>query len=276
MAKIDVINSLRLVKNVVLMGHKDGDGDNFGALFGLKIGLEKLGKNVQIISSEDLPRSLSFFHSYMEIKISRNYWPGAKVLVIVDTPDLERTSLLKIVERYIEEGKKILLIDHHLEGNLVSMVNAVWVEQNKCSASEMVYDILKDFKVEIDKNISTVLLTGIDTDTSSFQNQNTTNSCLVTASELISHGARLGAVVKNSFSNQPISYLKTWGLILSRLRINHQYQTATSYLTPRDLEENQVEPSLLTGMTNFLNVIKDVKMVIFLAEVNPGLITVEN
>ena len=194
-------------ENIALIGHRDGDGDSFGSMYSLKYGLEQLAKKASIISEEPLPPNLAFFTKFGKVTFDNEYINHIDLLIILDTPDLARVSSPDLVRMYQKKDVKIILIDHHLKGDLSIYANCSYVEQTSCSTSEIIYEIMQALKVKIDKKIATYLLTGIETDTTSFQNQNTTSKSLKVASELVTLGARLNLVIKNSFSNQSLSLI---------------------------------------------------------------------
>jgi phosphoesterase RecJ-like protein len=141
--------------------------------------------------------------------------------------------------------------------------------------AEMGYYLLKDLNIEFDRSIATALLTGINTDTSSFQNQNTSGLSLEISSDLMLHGARLGFINKKIESATTINKLKLIGTAFNRLSFSTKYKTAVSYLTYKDFEETGMTGALSNSeVVNTLNQIKGAKMVMFIAEQEPGMIHV--
>jgi len=269
-----IIKLIEKSKNIVLMGHKDGDGDCFGAMIGLSYALTKIGKNVRLLSNENLPDYLQFLNHDGKIVFNDNYWDDADCLIILDTSGLNILSSPEIGNKYFESSATSVLIDHHTRGNVADRVDLAWVDQKYCSASEMVFELLKIMRVPFDPDIATALFTGIVTDTSSFQNQNTTAETFLAASELVKQGANLYEVIENNYYSKSPESLKIRGLVLDRLIINKKYNAVISYVKNRDLVEYNIDSNAITGHVDYLKKIKGVKLVVFIAEKEPGKIRV--
>jgi phosphoesterase RecJ-like protein len=261
-------------KKIAVIGHKDSDGDFYGSAFGLKLGLEKIGKKVKILSNENLPEALEFLYFYYNGDISADFVADIDLLIILDTSDKIRTTLPDFVDKYKESKIKILLIDHHTQGDLANIADLSLIEPKSCSVSEMIFNILEELNIELDKNIATCLLTGIETDTSSFQNQNTTKECFFVASRLMAKGARLKTIINNTFGGKPVDMLKIWGLAIDRVYFHKKYNTVISYLGYDDIKKYGISGEALSGIANFLNSIKGAKMFVFLTEEEKGFIRV--
>jgi len=261
-------------QNIVLMGHKGGDADCYGSLFGLKLGLESLGKKVEIISTEDFPESLSFLFFYFTGDIKNQFVEAADTLIALDASDLGRLVAPDMVKSYLGKGVKLLHLDHHTKGDLAGLSETSFVDEKTCSTSEIVYHLLVLLGAKIDKNMATCLLTGIIGDTSSYQNANTTESCFAVSSELMKLGARQRAVSNGMFGAREVDALKVWGLAMERLNENKEYGIVSTYLTYADIESFGLSPDVISGIVNYLNSIKGARVVMLIAEEERGTIKV--
>ena len=272
-AESRIIEGLNNAKKIAIIGHMDSDADCFGAMLALNESFKLQNKESYIISPEKLPSGLSFFKRYTIAPFKSDYIEDVDLVIVVDCPDANRTTVPKIFSKYKANKVKVALIDHHISGNLKDSDYAL-IEQKCCSASEIVYHLLRAMNATINKNIATFLLTGIYNDTSGFQTINTTGEALKVASNLISLGAPLNTIVTNSVSNHSISTLKAWGLILSRLYLNPKYNIAVTYLSNKDIVDNGLTPAVLTGVSNYINVIKDARGTVFMMEDPAGTIKI--
>lgn len=270
----EIAEKVRQSSHVALMGHIGGDTDCYGSLFGLKLGLELLGKKVDIISTEDFPESLDFLFFYYTSEISDKYIPGVDLLILLDSPEVKRLVAPEIAKQYKVGGTKILQLDHHLAGDLPDFVDISYIDIHACAVSEIVFNLLQSLNVTIDKNIATCLLAGIIGDTSSFQNQNTTKECFAASSELMKRGARQRTIVNNMFGGKEVDTLKVWGLAMERLSVNERLHAVSTYLTYDDIVSFGLSPEATNGIINFLNSVKGAKMVMLLTEREKGTIKV--
>ncbi len=256
------------------MGHIGGDADCYGSLFGLKLGLESIGKKVDIISTEDFPESLDFLFFYFPGEIADRYIPGADLFIALDASDVSRLASPEIAKQYKTEGTKIILLDHHTKGDMQEFADIPYTDTTACSASEIAYHLLVELDTKIDKNCATCLLAGIIGDTSSFQNQNTTKECFAVSSDLMKRGARQRTIVNNMFAGKEVDTLKVWGLAMERLSINKQFGIVSTYLTYKDIDRFGLSAEATSGIVNFLNSIKDAKAVMLITEQELGTIKV--
>jgi len=270
----DIAKQIQLAKHIVLMGHKGGDADCYGSMFGLKLGLETLGKKVDIISTEDFPDSLSFLFFYFTGILKTEFDPEADLFILLDGSDVGRMASPTIIDSYRKAGIPIAHLDHHTRGDLATYANYSFADEKACSTSEIVYDLLTQMGATLDKNCATCLLTGIVGDTSSFQNQNTTESCFAVASELMKRGARQRVITNHLFGGKEVDSLKVWGLAMERLHLDKASGVVTTYLSHTDIDEFGLSLDVLSGIVNFLNSIKGAKVVMLIAEEEVGTIKV--
>jgi len=260
-------------KRIAIMGHLGGDADCYGAAFGLAVGLQNLGKIASVIVGDEYPDSLDYLFFYYSGEIVKSM-EKPDLLLLIDSSDLNRISDSQLVKKYKGEGVKTLLLDHHIPGDLEKYVDISVVDTKASSTSEIVYNLLIQLDTQIDKNIATCLLAGIISDTSSFQNQNTTKESFAIASELMKRGARLHSIVNNTFGGKEVDVLKIWGLAMERLITNKRYGAVITYITHEDIETHGLSADVLSGVVNFLNSIKGARMVVLITEEEKGTVKV--
>ncbi len=256
------------------MGHKRGDVDCFGASFALAMALEALGKEVEIVSTEKYPESLEFLFYYYTGEIAEAAHEGFDTFVVLDTSDVSRAVDPDLAHKYLEAAQNSVYIDHHTAGDLEQLATVSWRDESVSSTSELVYEVIRELGVEVDKNIATLLLAGIVADTSSFQNQSTTQHSLEVAAELLKRGARQKAVMAQLFGGSEVDVLKLWGLAMKRLNLNKKYHAASTYLTYDDIASCGISGDAMSGIVNYLNQVKGAKLVVLVTEEEPGLMKV--
>lgn len=269
----EIAEALKGAHSVAIFGHILPDGDCYGSVFALKMAMESLEKQAFSYISEDIPEFLSFLEDYESLKSQKEFYP-ADLVIILDSSDIKRTENQNLLYKYKENGTKIYLVDHHTLGDFVDFVDFIWQDTKKSSASEMILDILRAMDLKIKKEVATLLLTGIETDTSSFQNQNTTTESLEAAAFLMSRGARHTRIINNTFHIKDMDTIKLYGLVLERLVYNKKYGTILGYLTQKDIKSVGAEGDFSSGIANYLNTIEDVKVIIFITEKEEGVLKV--
>ncbi len=162
--------------------------------------------------------------------------------LIITTDCAELTQLRGIYENNIElfHQLPILNIDHHISNTHFGKIN--YVDIMASSATELILPILEELtKSEgidlIDEDIATLLLTGIITDTGSFQNANTTPRAFERASRLIAYGARQQEIIQYVYKTKQLSQLKLWGRVLSKIQTDEKHHIVWSVVSQQDFRD---------------------------------------
>lgn len=164
------------------------------------------------------------------------------LIITVDTADLKQ--LRKIYDDNMDMFHEIpvINIDHHVSNEYFGKVN--YVDIMSASATELLlplYEQMEEvFETElIDEDIATLLLTGIITDTGSFQNANTTPRAFAHSAQLIAYGARQQEIIQHIYKTKQLSQLKLWGRLLSKIQTDDDYKIVWSTVTKQDFKETQ-------------------------------------
>src|SRR5690606_38881218 len=96
------------------------------------------------------------------------------------------------------------------------------VDTGATSTGEILVGVGEALGVEFDADIATGLLTGIISDTGSFQHANTTPKSLTVAAQMVGYGARQQEIIKHLFKTKPLASLKLWGRILSNIQFDNR------------------------------------------------------
>lgn len=120
----------------------------------------------------------------------------------------------------------------------INIVNAV-----ASSVSEVVGDILQQTSLKkISKQAAQCLLTGIISETNSFQNHNTTPHALTFAGQLIDLGADQQTIIRHLYRNQTFALLQLWGRTMKNLTTAKCHpKIILSLVTRVDLEQTRAE-----------------------------------
>jgi phosphoesterase RecJ-like protein len=206
------LNSLKELvaraRRPLITSHVRLDGDGLGSELALYYALKDMGKEPVIVNDSSIPRVYKFLVREANVQVleSKPTTPkvnpgepaegkdkvanpiaqaGAFDLVIsVDTPVKER---LGAVSKLFSESTPVINIDHHVCNANFGTVN--WVDTNKCSTGEMVYEFLRSSGYKITPLIAEALYVAVVTDTGRFTNHNTTSETLRVAAALIDCGA---------------------------------------------------------------------------------------
>lgn len=157
------------------------------------------------------------------------------LLVVLDAADLAQLGDFYIQNYTIFGEIPSLNIDHHISNKKFASINLV--DENASSTTQIVYELFKQMQVNITPDLATLLLTGIITDTGSFQNQNTTPESFDLAAELIEQGARQQEIIKQVYKTKQLNTLKLWGKILSGIQVDEPNRLVWATVTRADFSE---------------------------------------
>lgn len=266
--------ALRNAHNVLLISHERPDGDSFGAALALSAYLDRIGKphahfapTPAAICFRFLPNAHRLICSYEKIDLA-----DFDVVITLDCGSIKQTKIHDdlLCLRDEENGKCLINFDHHASNDLFGNLNLV--DTTSSSTSEIVYRFCEQANISIDKDMATCLLTGLITDTGNFTNGATTTESLRIASELLSKGAKLDEITRHVMQNKNVAALQVWGSVLSRLEINHELGIAYTIILRSDLLSRNLSDDAIDGITNFLNSLDQVSVVMVLREVDDGMI----
>ncbi len=164
--------------NILILCHRNPDGDTLGSGFGLLHGLRSLGKRVRLDCSDPLPEK----YSYMFPQEMENFEEKFVVAVDVADPKLLGDKLAHYSD------KVDLCMDHH--GSNKEYAKNLLLEGDSAAACEVIYLVLKEMGVAISPLMADCLYTGIATDTGCFRYSNTTVRTHRIAGELMELGCR--------------------------------------------------------------------------------------
>lgn len=242
----------------LLATHKNPDGDALGSMLGLGLALEELGKKVTYFCPDRVPSFLKFLPQSARIlnKLAKKKYD---VIITLDAGDKKRIGL-----KFSFLSSKILInIDHHPQAKPFGDLNLISTKVS--SVAEIVYFLTCALKVQ-NYSIVNCLLTGIFTDTGSFQHANTSSRALEIAAELVRQGANLNRIARETSKSKSLSALKIWGRVLSRTRQDKKRGVTLSAVTQRDFSELGAEPEDLEGVVNVINSASGTKYALLLSE----------
>ena len=178
----ETADRLLAAQNLILTAHVNPDGDALGSCMGLKYILESLGKRVQVIVDDDLPKFLSIMPGIDEIKKPDEDRYEADYLVILDA-SLDRVGTV------VEKCKApVLNIDHHGTNDLKA--DYLYLDAESAATAEIVYRLAKALGIRFDRDSATAVYIGLATDTGYFKYSNTTPQTMRAAAELLETGIR--------------------------------------------------------------------------------------
>ena len=251
-----VKNLLNTPKNIVVVGHKNPDGDAIGSCLGLANFLRQKGHLTTVLMPNNFPKFLHWIPEASTIinydqhqKKSEKAVNNADIIFTLDFNALNRTGDL---QGFLESATgDFVLIDHHQQPDDYAIVK--YSDVSICSTSQMVYhfiDALDGLEL-LNTEIATQLYVGIMTDTGSFRYPATTATTHRVIAKLIESGAKNSEIHQNIYDTNSPDRLKLLGVALNNLVILPAYNTAYITLSQEELTANNFKKGDTEGFVNY-------------------------
>lgn len=243
-------------RSIVIIGHRNPDGDAVGSTLGLKYYFEKKGHKAQVLMPNEYPDFLHWLPSSETVlKFDRQNNQSLKALTNSDIVFLLDFNTLHRVGEDMQSTLKdykndFALIDHHQQPDEFTYM---YSDVSISSTCQMVYNFIEmmgDVEL-VDKNIATCLYTGIMTDTGSFRFRSTTSTTHRVVANLIDKGAENDKIHSNTFDSHSFSRLQLLGRALSNLKVLPVYKTAFITLTQEEKDTFGFQKGDTDGVVNY-------------------------
>ena len=208
---------LREKDNILILTHANPDGDTLGSGFALCRALMKIGKICAVINADDIPKKYNYlFDDIVEIKFKPDY------VVAVDV------ATVKLLGGLEEQYNIDMCIDHHSTNT--EYANLLLLEDAP-AACQIMYEVVLDLGVEVDKKIADCLYTGLTTDTGCFRYDSTTAQTYRVAADLIDAGADNGRINRIMFETKSKTYARLERLAIESMRFYEHERVAVITVT---------------------------------------------
>jgi len=228
---------------IVIISHRNPDGDAIGSMTGLYNVLIKKGYEVNMIVPNEFPSFLKWLPGAKKIQIFSNntenagkLLKNADMIFALDFNDLSRVR--EFQENVSGSSSYKIIIDHHPEpGNLADLIIS---NTTVSSTAELVYILLlaMEYGDLIDKDVATCIYAGIMTDTGCFSFNSSRPETFQVVSDLLNHGIEKDKIYGKIYDNFSFNRMRLMGYCLNN-KMQHlpEYRTAYLSLSAQELKE---------------------------------------
>ncbi len=279
----DIIKIKQLLatpKQVVIVPHKNPDGDAIGSSLGLYHYLKNLQHEVTVIAPNDYPDFLKWMPGETSIVIYESTKTTADTIIknadIIFTLDFNALNRTGDMEQPLAASKAVkIMIDHHQQPE--SYAAYMYSDVNMSSTCQMMYhfiEMLNDTK-RIDADTATCLYAGLLTDSGSFRFPTTNAKTHLVAAALIDKGANQSEIYNAIYDTHSFDRLQLLGRALSNMKLLPEYRTAYITLTQDELNSFNFKKGDTEGFVNYGLSIKNIIFaVIFIENKQEGIIKI--
>jgi len=194
------------------------------------------------------------------------------MILVVDTADLALLGPVYTDHIDLFSQVPVLNVDHHVSNTRFGQLTLI--DPTAASATEVLYQWfmrVPEWKEKVTADVATLLLTGLITDTRSFQNPNTTPRSLEVAAELLEMGARQQEIIKNVYKTKPLSTLRIWGRALNHIQVDEQAGIVWSSISCEDLSEMEAKSKETSGILDeLISTVPDADLYVLFTELEEG------
>lgn len=206
-----ILNKIKEYNVIIIHGHVRPDGDCIGSQLGLREALRLNFPDKKVYAVGEMSNYVSFLGKIDEV--SDDLYNNA-LAICVDCGNSERLS-----DQRFKLAKEVIKIDHHIPVD--SYGDLELVEEEKPACAQIIYEILENNKLKINKEIATCLYTGIVTDTGRFRFDSVTSETFVVAAKLLNYGVNI-VEIDNYLSVETLDVIKFKGYVLSHFKLTKE------------------------------------------------------
>lgn len=270
----DVLALVRENERFFITTHLGPDGDALGSQIALGQFLEKQGKSVDMINSDEASYNLDWMPGIEGVGVydgsmdQREALAEAQVIFVLDTNDEERLGNLGGMVR--DASGTTVLVDHHLQPE--AWFDVEYIRDTAAATGELVYELIDAVDPAlIDADIATGLYTAIMTDTGSFRYSSVTPRLHRIVADILERGDIEPAPIHEAiYDRKSMPGLRLLGRMLNRIRLRYNGQLGYSVVTQRMVEDTGASWDDKQGFVNYVLSIEGVKAALLFSETDDG------
>ena len=243
-------------KKIVIIPHKNPDGDAIGSTLGLYHYLKSQNHEAVVVTPNDYPDFLKWVPGEKEIvnfeqknDQAKKFISEAELIFTLDFNHFSRTG--QVEEILNNTNTTYVMIDHHQQPD--DYAKFTYSDVSCSSTCEMVYHFLGmlEATAQITPEIASCLYLGIMTDTGSFRFPSTTSTTHRVIADLIDKGAKNSEIHQQTFDTNSYNRMQLLGVALNNMKILPHYHTAYITLSQKELDDHNFKKGDTEGFVNY-------------------------
>lgn len=259
-----VLNTIRCHRKFLVTTHHNPDADAVSSVLAMAIYLKSKGKEVQVLNEDACPDWLKFLPGASMFKeVSGIKKADYDAAIVLDCGDLKRVGGVK---KFIQEGKALINIDHHVTNDKFGSINVV--QPKASSTCEMIFDLFKEARYVLNKNIALLLYAGIMTDTGSFRYENTSAHCHAVVEELMAFKFSAAHMYDRLYVGIPVADMKLFSEVIHKAQLLDGNRVYCVSLPKNVADRFSKSFDLKEKLFTFLRSVEGIEVVVILTELN--------
>ena len=250
-------------QRIALLAHEHPDGDCLGAALGFAHILDAMGKTCVPACADPAPQSFTFIPGIE--RLQQSLGPIGEepfdLVIALDAGELTRYGTLYERHHAFLDTVTILNIDHHVSSQGCGRVNII--DPDAASTTELLVLFQQQAQLPLTKDAAQCLLTGLITDTSSFQFTSTTPRTMEAGAILLSAGAVAETIVGPIFRTKSLAHVRLQAQVIEHIETACNGRLAWSYATEKTLAATGATTDMDNNFSGFLRDIEGVQVAAF-------------
>ncbi len=247
-------------QRIALLAHEHPDGDCLGSALGFAAILRQLGKVCVPACADPAPHAFSFLPG---VETLQNTLGDEQfdLVIALDAGELTRYGALYEQHRAFLDHAPIINIDHHISSNGCGQVNII--EPDAASTTELLVLFQQQAQLPLPQRAAVCLLTGLITDSGSFQYSSTTPRTMFVGAALLEAGAVPETIVKPIFRTHPLAHERFNAAVINNIQTTLDGRIIWSYATDETLMAVGATPDMDDNASGMLRDIEGVQVAVF-------------
>ncbi|HEY4478226.1 MAG TPA: DHH family phosphoesterase [Candidatus Paceibacterota bacterium] len=252
-----ILEEIKKANKILLHCHPMPDPDSVGSVLAMKFVLESMNKKVTVIKGDsNIPEAFIHFPGARDI-VNKNFYEIEQddfdLFIILDSGSSQMIS--KIKTPVFPLLIKTIVIDHHITNEKYADINLI--DTTSPATCQILFNLFKDWEIEITKEIATNLFIGLYTDTGAFKYPPSDYHTLEIASELAKIAPdyeKTIFIMENSLTKEAIYFQ---AIALSSVKTFLNDNIAIAIVSNEDLIKNKIPEEYIRGIS-ISNILKSV------------------
>lgn len=254
---------IQSAQRIALLAHEHPDGDCLGSALGFTHILEQIGKACVPACADPVPQSFTFLPGIE--RLQQSLGPvGAEpfdLVIALDAGELTRYGALYEQHKVFLDAVPILNIDHHISSQGCGRVNII--DPIAASTTELLVLFQQQAQLPLTKDAAQCLLTGLITDTSSFQFTSTTPRTMETGAIVLAAGAVAETIVGPIYRTHSLAHVRLQAKVIEQIETACNGRLAWSYATQETLAASGATTDMDNNFSGFIRDIEGVQIAAF-------------
>ena len=264
-----ITGAIRQADNIIIASHVFPDADAIGSQLALGNILESLGKSVFYYCQEYVASMYEFMPGSEKLSNDLSEVDRFDAAIAVDCGDRYRLGN-KMAE--ILTIHPFIVVDHHAGHKDFGDIS--WVEADRSSTAEMVFDLAMDLGVDVSYNAAFCLYTAIVSDSGSFRYESTSAYTFQIAAQLLNLGVMPSEVAGKLYDNFSENRLRLLEKVLGTLELHAEGKIAVITANNAMFEATGAQREDTEEFINLPRALRSVKVAAFLKETSDGYVKV--